>query len=398
MRIDDPRTDPSGAGGATVARRPLRIVHVFRAPVGGLFRHVRDLAEAQHAAGHLVGIVCDSETGGAFEDDALSHLAPHLALGLKRLPMRRAIALSDIAATARLLSQVRRLNPDVLHAHGAKGGAYARVIGTLLRASGSRVARIYSPHGGSLHYDATALSGRLYFGAERALQQVTDGFVFVSQFEAVTYVRKVGRPKAPVTVAPNGLAPAEFAIVTPRADARDFLFIGALRDLKGVDVFIEALAKLRDAHGRDATALIVGDGPDADRYARMVEALDLGDAVTFRGSMPARDAFALARTVVVPSRAESMPYIVLEAIAAGMPVVATQVGGIPEIFGPLSSLLVPPGDVGALANALADVLANPGEAHADADALRGRVRSGFSLDVMAGAIIGAYRGALALRG
>ena len=68
--------------------------------------------------------------------------------------MRRQVAPSDIAATWRLLREVRALNPDILHAHGAKGGAYARVIGTLLRASGSRVARIYSPHGGSLHYDA----------------------------------------------------------------------------------------------------------------------------------------------------------------------------------------------------------------------------------------------------
>jgi glycosyltransferase involved in cell wall biosynthesis len=394
MRIDDQRTDSSGAGGASVVRRPLRIVHVFRAPVGGLFRHVRDLAEAQHAAGHLVGIVCDSETGGAFEDEALSHLAPNLALGLKRLPMRRAIAPSDLAATARLLSQVRRLNPDVLHAHGAKGGAYARVIGTILRASGSRVVRIYSPHGGSLHYDQRAFSGRVYFAAERALQAMTDGFVFVSQFEADTYARKVGQPKVPVTVAPNGLAPEEFVRVAPHPNARDFLFIGALRDLKGVDVFIEALAMLRDELGRDATAVIVGEGPDADRYASMVDAFGLGDAVTFRGPMPARDAFPLARAIVVPSRAESMPYIVLEAVAAGMPIVATNVGGIPEIFGPLSTLLVPPGEVRPLADALADLLAHPGEAEADTDALRGRIRSGFSLDAMAGTIVGAYRKAL----
>ena len=67
--------------------------------------------------------------------------------------MRRQIAPSDIAATFRTMRQVRALDPDILHAHGAKGGVYARVIGTLLRASGVRVARIYSPHGGSLHYD-----------------------------------------------------------------------------------------------------------------------------------------------------------------------------------------------------------------------------------------------------
>jgi hypothetical protein len=145
MRVDDVQNHPGGAGGTMTGPERRRIVHCFRAPVGGLFRHVRDLVEAQHRAGHSVGIICDSTTGGAFEDEALSHLAPCLALGFKRLPMRRQIAPSDITAAFRLMRQVRALDPDILHAHGAKGGAYARVIGTLLRAFGLRVARIYSP-------------------------------------------------------------------------------------------------------------------------------------------------------------------------------------------------------------------------------------------------------------
>ena len=64
---------------------PLRIVHLFRSPVGGIFRHVRDLVEAQHAAGHLVGIVCDSSTGGEYEDRLFDTIRPKLALGLQRL-------------------------------------------------------------------------------------------------------------------------------------------------------------------------------------------------------------------------------------------------------------------------------------------------------------------------
>ena len=73
MRLDDLRSTPAAAGGAVTGNAPLRIVHCFRAPVGGLFRHVRDLVEAQHRAGHAVGIICNSSTGGAFEDEALSH-------------------------------------------------------------------------------------------------------------------------------------------------------------------------------------------------------------------------------------------------------------------------------------------------------------------------------------
>ncbi len=83
-------------------QRPLRIVHCFRSPVGGLFRHVRDLAEMQHRAGHKVGIICDSSTGGAFEDEIFARIAPTLALGLHRVPMRREISLSDLAAFGRI--------------------------------------------------------------------------------------------------------------------------------------------------------------------------------------------------------------------------------------------------------------------------------------------------------
>jgi glycosyltransferase involved in cell wall biosynthesis len=391
MRIDDARTQPASGGGMAVSEKPLRIVHCFRAPTGGLFRHVRDLVEAQHRAGNSVGIICDSTTGGAFEDAILAGLSPYLALGLKRFPMRRQIAPSDLAATLRMMREVRSLDPDILHGHGAKGGAYARVIGTLLRASGTRVARIYSPHGGSLHYDPAKLSGRVYFAAERVFEWMTDAFIFVSQFEADAYAAKVGKPFRPAAVIRNGLRPEEFVAIAPAADARDFLFIGTLRDLKGPDVFIEALASLRDQNGRAPTAWIVGDGDDKPRYETLARDRGLAATTIFRGSMPVRDAFSLARTVVVPSRAESMPYIVLETIAAGVPMIATNVGGIPEIYGPEASRLVAPGDAKALAAAMAEALVDPAAARAAAERLRRRVQPLFSVEAMASGIAGVYR-------
>jgi glycosyltransferase involved in cell wall biosynthesis len=381
-------------GAATTGRasqRRLRIVHCFRAPVGGLFRHVRDLAEEQHGAGHQVGIICDSTTGGAFEDAAFRQVLPHLALGLHRFPMRRQIAPSDIVATFALLREVRSLHPDVLHAHGAKGGAYARVIGTLLRASGSRVARIYTPHGGSLNYDRNSLGGWIYFAAERALGAMTDAFVFVSQYEADAYATKVGRPRKPFAVVRNGLRAEEFEPVAPGPDARDFLFIGTLRDLKGPDIFIRALGQIRDRTGRTPSAWIVGDGEDKPRYEALVNELGLSRAVGFRPSLPAREAFALARTTVIPSRAESMPYIILEVAAAAVPLIATNVGGIPEVFGSDSGRLVPPGDPDRLAAAMTEALNAPAAAANAAVALRSAIRGQFSVAAMAAGIEAVYR-------
>ena len=373
----------------------MKIVHCFRDPVGGLFRHVRDLAEAQHGAGHAVGVVCDASAGSSLDDALLEGLKPSLSLGLIRFPMRRQLAPSDLAAAWRIAGKVRPLAPDVLHGHGAKGGAYARTIGTLLRATGNRVARIYTPHGGSLHFDPKSAAGRVYFLAERGLGRMTDGFVFVSQYEADTYTAKVGRVRAPASVIPNGLRPEEFEPVAPASSAADFLFIGALRELKGPDLFLIALALLREDTGSAPTAVVVGGGEQKPRYVDMAAELGLSDAVTFHDPMPARDAFRLGRLVVVPSRAESMPYVVLEAIAAGRPLITTNVGGIPEIFGTESGRLVAPGEIGELANAMAATLAAPDAARTAAERLKRQIRTTFTVAAMASAIEATYAAARA---
>src|SRR6186997_2009332 len=105
-----------------LAQTPLRIVHVFRAPVGGLFRHVTDLATAQTAAGHKVGIICDAATGGTYEDNILAELAPMLALGLTRIPMPRHMSPADLWTALNVWRQLRTVSPNVIHGHGAKGG------------------------------------------------------------------------------------------------------------------------------------------------------------------------------------------------------------------------------------------------------------------------------------
>ena len=341
------------------AHKPLRILHCFRSPVGGIFRHVRDLTEEHAKAGHQVGILCDSTTGGAYEDALFESIMPHLALGLTRLPIRRSLGLSDITSALKSFGEVKNLQPDVLHGHGAKGGALVRLIGSRLRVSRSCVARFYSPHGGSLHYDEKTLRGQTYFAIERFLERWTDTLVFVSDYERRTYEAKIGTPRPTWRLIHNGLRAHEFDPVSTTPDAADFLYIGMMRDLKGPDVFIEALRRAEQLAGKPLRAVMVGDGEDKPRYKARIEAIGMGARVKLRDAMPARDAFALARTVVIPSRAESMPYIVLEAVAAGKPVISTLVGGIPEILGSDFAGFVPPGDSEALAGAMAKAIGDP---------------------------------------
>jgi glycosyltransferase involved in cell wall biosynthesis len=372
--------------------RTLRIVHCFRSPVGGIFRHVRDLTDAQVAAGHAVGIICDSTTGGLYEDRLFEAMREKLELGIHRTPMQRHLGPGDVAAAMRTYRLIKRLNPDVLHGHGAKGGAYARLFGTLQRISGPLPGRFYSPHGGSLHYDGETMAGKFFFTLERMMDRLTDHIFFVSDYERRTFLGEIGEPKARSSLVYNGLSPVEF-VPTPAADdASDFLFIGMMRDLKGPDLFIDALAKAEARLGRPLTAVMVGAGHDRDKYVRQVERLKLIGRVRFLEPMPARQAFSLARLVVVPSRAEAMPYIVLEALAAGMPMIASAVGGIPEIFGADSPALVRP-DAGELAEQMASAIREPARLRA-AMPTATDLKARFGGDVMARAIERAYFAAI----
>jgi glycosyltransferase involved in cell wall biosynthesis len=368
--------------------RKLRIVHCFRSPVGGIFRHVRDLADAQVASGHEVGVVCDSTTGGDYEDRLFDDMRDKLSLGVHRTPMQRHLGPGDAVAALRTYGLIKRLRPDVLHGHGAKGGAYSRLFGTLQRLSGSGPGRFYSPHGGSLHYDGKTAAGKFFFTLERVMDRLTDHIFFVSDYERRTFLREIGEPKAESSLVYNGLRPNEFEPTPPEGNAADFLFIGMMRDLKGPDIFIDALARVQTRLGRRPTAIMVGAGHDLDKYIRQTERLGLSDSVRFLEPMPARKAFPLARHVVVPSRAEAMPYIVLEALAAGMPMIATAVGGIPEIFGAGSRALVRP-EAEELAECMASAVRDPARFSASMPSGT-ELRARFGGDVMARDIERAY--------
>jgi len=368
----------------------LRILHCFRSPVGGIFRHVRDLVEEHRAAGHEVGILCDSSTGGEHEDRLFDTIRPQLSLGLTRIPMRRSIAPSDLAALYRSYKHIKSLRPDILHGHGAKGGVLARLIGSALRVNRYCVARLYSPHGGSLHFDRSSLSGKVVLQLERFQERFGDALVFVCDYERRTYEEKVGKPLKTARVIYNGIGEAEFEPVPAVISAVDFLYIGMLRDLKGPDVFIDAFARTERAVGRPLSALMVGDGPDRERYEAMISERSLGRRLTMMPAMPARKAFALTNFVVVPSRAEAMPYIVLEALAAGKPVIASRVGGIPEVLGVKSAALAVPGDATSLSDVMTQALQTP-EWHDRVMPKPSDFKAVFSASVMADDMLHLYQ-------
>jgi glycosyltransferase involved in cell wall biosynthesis len=370
---------------------PLRIVHVLRAPVGGLFRHVLDLAGEQAARGHRVGVIADSLTGGAGAESALAALAPRLALGLCRLPIRRLPHPSDLQALAEISRRLHAWKADVVHGHGSKGGAMAR----LAFGPGAKAIRVYTPHGGSLHFARGTPNHRLYMAMERLLQRRTDLLLFESRFAAERYEDFIGAPHGLARIVHNGLRPEEFAPVATAEGAADLLYVGEFRLLKGLDTLLAALKRLKD-EGRPLRLLLVGAGPDEASLLALAERLGVAGQFAVKPPTPAREAFALGRLLVAPSRAESLPYIVLEALAAQKPIVATKVGGVPEIFGCYADRLIASDDSAALARAIVRALdEEAGKSAQSARALEERVRAGFSLSRMADEAVAAYREALA---
>jgi glycosyltransferase involved in cell wall biosynthesis len=374
------------------SERPLRILHAVRAPVGGIFRHILDLAHGQVERGHHVGIIADSLTGGERADAAFTEIAPRLKLGVRRLPILRQPHPSDALVWARFMYLIWRAKPDVIHGHGAKAGAFIR-----MKPRSKRSIRIYTPHGGSLHYPPSTWKGAFYSRLERALMNNTELFLFESAFARDTYQRMIGTPsKGLVRCVFNGVTASEFDPVVLAPDATDIAYVGEFRHIKGADLLVDAVTRLR-SRGKPVTLTLGGDGEESGALRTQIKKHGLADAVRFIGHVKARFGFSQGKLLVVPSRGDSMPYVVIEAAAAGVPMIAANVGGIPEIFGSHTDALFVPNSIGAMADAIEKALDDPASGAARAKALRERIFTHFSQKAMVEGVLNGYRDAFAER-
>lgn len=374
-----------------ISDKPLRILHAVRAPVGGIFRHILDLAAGQAERGHSVGILADSLTGGPRADAALKELGPKLKLGVYRLAIRREPHPLDLISSFHFRRLAKSLNLDVIHGHGAKAGAFVRLMG-----KSPKAIRVYTPHGGSLHYPPETLKGAFYARLERSLMNRTELFLFESAFARDTYQRVIGKPAGLVRCVFNGVGASEFDPVALADDATDLAYVGEFRHIKGADLLIEAVARLR-GDGKPVTLTLAGDGEETDALKAQIKSLNLGSAVRFIGHVKARYGFSKGKLLVVPSRGDSMPYVVIEASAAGVPMIAARVGGIPEIFGPHETPLFAPNSVGAMADAIESALSDLDGARERAKTLRERIFIQFSQKAMVDGVLSGYRDAFSSR-
>ncbi len=288
---------------------------------------------------------------------------------------------ADLRAARVLHRYLREERIDVVHSHKYKTNVYA-----LLARWGTRARLVSTCH----NWLGTSLRMRAYAALDKRLLRRFDAVVAVSAAIASELERHVAPRK--VRRVPNGIDVERFGATQQRTVAKHGFglddktvvgFVGRLSPEKGLSHLLRALARVAEQRA-DAAALIVGDGALRAALADEARALGIAERVVFAGEQhdtvaayAAMDLFALS------SLNEGLPMVVLEAMASGVPVVATRVGEIPQVLQEgACGWLVPPGDVPALAGAIADVLSDPQAARRVA-AARTRVTDHFSALSMA---------------
>lgn len=309
----------------------------------------------------------------------------------------------DGSVAARLLAFARGLagyavalvrRPSVVHLHTASYGSFVRKAVLAWMAFAVRVPVVFHVHGGEFHLfhaRAPRLAQRLI---TRTLERA-DGVLALGELWAQRL--RVLAPRANVVVVPNGVR-AVGAVPQPVDGAPvHAVFLGDVTDDKGVFVLLDAWAKALT--GGPAAKLTIGGAGELDRARAVVDELGIGSSVALRGWIDPADVPELLRSahlLVLPSRAEGMPMVVLEAMANGLCVVASPVGGIPDMLGAAApcGVLVPPDDVDALSTALQRTIADGAlRARLGAAALE-RVRVEFDIEVAWRRIDDLYRSIL----
>jgi glycosyltransferase involved in cell wall biosynthesis len=375
----------------------LRVLEAFEPPDGGVPEHVKLLSAGLIGRGHAITVAGRAD---AAPRDALEQA------GADYVPVEMTGRFPDPVADRRSLTRLERLvregGFDLVHAHGQKAGLLAR---TAARRAG--VPSIYTPH--SFVYRTQLarprLSGRIRFAVgkalERRLARHTAFIVAVAEDERRTAIADhITPPEQIVVVHPGVRRPAERhpdpRLVEFRGDGPLLGFVAGLRDQKGLPDLLEALTIVAD-EGKPLRFVIVGNGPLRDEIAARVGAPPLAGStllLSFEDSpypyLDGLDAF------VLPSLWEGLPMAVLEAMASGLPVVATAVNGTPEaVEDGVTGYLVPPGDPVALAARLRAVAGDAELRREMGEAARRAFAGRFDADRMVERLVSVYESTVA---
>lgn len=345
---------------------------------GGPVEHTLTLAREMAAEGVDTGAACaTAEVAARFRSAGVdAHELPLLRTG-------------DLMGARRVWQYVD--GADVVHAQDRRSGLWVR-LGPRPRHGG---ARVYTVHGLPDEYlpppagpTRPGIRATLaYRGLDAALCRRADAVVVPSQAIATVLAERLRFPAEKLAVIPGGV---DSPPATDRRDAAQQVGTLTLLDpVKGLDVFLRAAARLA-AERPTLRFGVFGTGPEEARLRALARSLGISGRVDFPGHLPQAEALDRLSVFVLSSWLESCPMALLEAMAAGVPVVATDVGGVPEIATDGTAQLVQPGDDMALAAAIARLLDDRGLRERQSRAARQRIASRFTAKHAAGATIALY--------
>lgn len=367
---------------------------VSQPTTGGTARHVIDLSQGLAARDWRVAVACPASGWLAARIQS-----PNVKV--VRLEMVRDISMiSDARAFLRLWRLCKTVRPDVLHLHSSKAGFLGRVAGRL---AGVPVV-CFTPHCWSFQ-SVIGRQRRFYAALERFASRFCDMTIAVSRHEAREALNLGVVREDRIVVIPNGVPPFPGGDLPERIAERLagkgtlIASVGRLDEQKGYTYMIEAMAHVAAAH-QDAQLVVAGDGPLADQLQTQAAQQDIDGAMRFLGEIDqVNGLLAHADLFVLSSLWEGLPYTILEAMAAGLAVVATDVGGCAElVVDGETGTIVPPADPDKLAEALLALLEDSDLRARMGAAAKKRAAEHFSLEALVDANASLYERLIAQKG
>lgn len=360
-----------------MSRSPSIVFVVGSLRRGGAERQLVALAETLRSRRWSVWVLCLEEAG----NDAWRARVRNAGIGIEELHLarvngrgKRRWQMSQISHAYRFL---RRVRPDVVYC--SMWWSYILLVPV------ARVARVPVVVTCRQSLSDTEGARRMLRPVHLLVDRLADAVVCVSEAASLDARDRVGTPVRKIVVIPNGV-PVPGDVPPPAlGEPTIILAIANLHPYKGHRVLLEAFASVRDRLGRGCVRLdLAGDGSERDDLLAYAEELGIWDDVRFLGTVDDTDAaIASAAFTVLPSLSEGLPLSVMESLALARPVVASQVGGVPEILDHGGGVMVPPGDAPALAAAMLELIEDPDRRGELGRAGREVVRDRFSIESVA---------------